>query len=137
MDHVTFHCGRSDEVLPGLDPSPLDFVLIDGGHGFPVPFIDWWYAGQRLRAGGLVVVDDTHLWTGRILARFLQEEPNWELVETLPMRSVVFRRTSDGPAGLQEWNRQPFVSRRSYVGGFRGVVRKTVRGASMLRGAAR
>lgn len=135
MERVTFHCGPSDEVLPGLEPTPLDLVLIDGGHGFPIPFIDWWYAGRRLRTGGVLVVDDTQLWTGRVLSRFLQEEPGWELLDRLPMRSAVFRRTAEESPGLQEWNRQPFVARRSYVGSVRGVPRKAARGLSRLRGA--
>lgn len=135
MERVSFHFGPSDEVLPTLEPGPLDLMLIDGGHGFPAPFIDWWYGGRRLRKGGLLVIDDTQLWTGRVLSRFLREQPGWELMERLPMRAAAFRRTGEEPPGLQEWNGQPFVARRSYVGGTRGLVRKAVRGASRLRGA--
>jgi predicted O-methyltransferase YrrM len=134
MDRVTFHRGPSDEVLPTLEDTPLDLVLVDGGHGFPIPFIDWWYAGRRLRVGGLLVIDDTQLWTGRVLTGFLGEQPGWEQVERLPMRSAMFRRTSAEPDGLQEWGDQPFVVRRSYVGGARGLVRKAVRGAPRMRG---
>ena len=51
-DHVTFEVGWSDEVLPRLSGPPLDLVLVDGGHGFPAPILDWYYAASRLREGG-------------------------------------------------------------------------------------
>jgi predicted O-methyltransferase YrrM len=135
FERVAFECEVSERVLPRLEPSPLDFVLIDGGHGFPTPFIDFYYAGLRLRAGGLLAVDDTHIWTGRVLHGFLKAQPDWELVRELRLRSSIFRRTSEPSAELEEWNQQPFVVRHSFAGGLRGAVRKGVRGAE--RGAAK
>jgi hypothetical protein len=135
FDRVQFECEPSEEVLPRLEPEPLDLVLIDGGHGFPTPFIDFFYAGRRLRRGGLLAIDDTQIWTGRVLHRFLVEQPGWEIVEELRMRSTVFRRTEEPGAALQEWNEQPYVQRRSFAGGTRGLVRKAVRGGE--RAAAR
>jgi hypothetical protein len=112
-DRITFHSDRSESVLPTLDPTPLDLVLIDGGHGFPTPFVDWHYAGRRLRLGGLLIVDDIQLWTGSVLRQYLLEQPGWELRHELAMHSVIFERTGDeGPVG--EWVDQPFVARRSY-----------------------
>jgi hypothetical protein len=138
FERVSFECAPSEEVLPRLEPEPLDFVLIDGGHGFPTPFIDFFYAGRRLRRGGLLAVDDTQIWTGRVLHRFLAEQPGWEIVDELRLRSTVFRRTEDPGTALQEWNDQPFVRRRSFAGGARGFVRKAVRGgervAARIRG---
>jgi predicted O-methyltransferase YrrM len=120
-DRIDFHWGRSEDVLPTLKPEPLDLVLIDGGHEFPTPFVDWLYAGRRLRGGGVLVLDDTEIWTGRILRRFLIEQPGWELVEDSPHRAAAFRRTGD-EGELQDWFDQPFVVRRSLVGNRRRVV---------------
>jgi predicted O-methyltransferase YrrM len=133
FERVSFECAPSEEVLPRLGPEPLDFVLIDGGHGFPTPFIDFFYAGRRLRRGGLLAVDDTQIWTGRVLHQFLEEQPGWEIVEELRMRSTVFRRTHEPGGALQEWNEQPYVRRRSFTGGARGLVRKALRGADRIR----
>src|SRR3954468_15013965 len=41
---VDFQVGFSDEVLPALPPRELALLFIDGGHGFPAPIIDWYYA---------------------------------------------------------------------------------------------
>lgn len=132
FDGVTFHVGFSDRVLPGLGEKPLDLVLVDGGHGFPIPFLDWWYAGRRLRAGGILVVDDTQLWTGRVLSGFLAAQEGWELVEKLPMRATVFRRTTDEDS-FRDWVDQPYVLRRSFHQGPRGLVRRALRASSAVR----
>ncbi|MCW3066765.1 MAG: hypothetical protein JWN32_3937 [Solirubrobacterales bacterium] len=119
---VDFRQGRSEHVLPQLDPDPLDLVFIDGSHAFPTAFLDWMYAGRRLREGGLVIVDDTQIWTGKVLRRFLIEQPGWELVHDVPYRTAMFRRTGD-LGELVEWNDQPYVLRRSSTGLRRLAVR--------------
>jgi hypothetical protein len=50
---------RSNAILPTLDlqGGQLDFALIDGAHAFPQPIIDYFY-NERLKAGGLLAVDD-------------------------------------------------------------------------------
>ncbi len=116
LDRVRFHTERSELVLPRLAPSPLDLVLIDGGHGFPSPFIDWFYTATALKVGGLLVVDDTQLWTGRVLRDFLDAEPAWTLRREFPLRAVVFEKTAELPA-QPEWTDQPYVARRSVRGG--------------------
>ena len=65
----------SDRLLHQMSAQVL--VLIDGSHSFPSPFIDWYYTAFRLRVGGFLVVDDTQLWTGHVLKRFLEAEPDW------------------------------------------------------------
>jgi hypothetical protein len=131
-DRITFHAARSEGLLPTLEPTPLDLVLIDGNHGFPAPFIDWFYAGRRLREGGILIVDDTEVWTGGVLKRFLAEEPGWRLLTRVPMRSAVFRRDSAG-GSREEWVDQPFVVRRSWTHGPRRLIRNGVRFAHLVR----
>jgi predicted O-methyltransferase YrrM len=132
-DRLRFETARSEDVVPRLaGDGPLDLVLIDGGHGFPTPFVDWWYAGRRLRVGGVLIVDDTHLWTGAVLRDFLAEQPAWEMVETLPMRAAVLRRVAEDPAH-EEWVDQPYVRRRSFAFGARGRVRQAVRAVDYAR----
>jgi predicted O-methyltransferase YrrM len=107
---VRFLAEPSQFVLPTLDASPLDLVLIDGGHGFPTPYIDWFYTAGRLRRGGHVIVDDTWLWSCQILRDFLTAQPEWKLIAEYDDRTAVFQKLEDGSETL-EWSDQPLVAR--------------------------
>ncbi|NTY61052.1 class I SAM-dependent methyltransferase [Mycolicibacterium sphagni] len=110
MSRVEFIDGYSQDVLPGLS-GPLDFVLIDGGHGFPIPAVDWIYTAQRLNVGGHMLIDDIDVWTGQMLVQFLDKEDEWERVEIVNGITAVFRLVK--PFTLREWNHQPAVVQRS------------------------
>lgn len=111
-DRLKFVARPSEDALPELELEPLDLVLIDGAHGFPFPFLDWFYAGRHLRVGGLAVVDDTQIWTGRVLRHFLASDPNWRIETERYFDFAAATRLTDDPVG--EWFQQPFVSRRSF-----------------------
>ena len=108
LDTVTFRIDMSERVLPGLKGEALDLVLIDGAHGFPVPFIDWYYTADRLKIGGLLILDDTQLWPVHVLKEFLLREPEWRLEKDFPPRSGVFRKAQPGSCVKNEF-RQPYV----------------------------
>ena len=59
----------------------------------PWPFIDWFYTADKLKVGGLCVIDDIHLESVLDLVKFLKEEPRWEFVWELPRRTIAFRKT--------------------------------------------
>lgn len=112
----------SQEVLPGLESEPLDLVLIDGCHAFPAPFIDWYYTAEKVKEGGMVIVDDCQLVTGKILADFLlAEKGRWELICWIGKTSI-FRKTTSAPvvAGV-EWVDQPYCARPVAVSSRRGL----------------
>jgi Methyltransferase domain len=111
LEKTTFELGRSEVVLPRLQRREFDLVLIDGGHGFPVPAIDWFYTAPLMKRGGTLIVDDTLLWTGQILKEFLQDEPEWEYVCSFANKAAVFKKLADGHD--KEWNNQPYVVRKS------------------------
>jgi hypothetical protein len=94
-DDVEFVIQRSELALPAMTSGPLDLILIDGHHGFPTPFLDWYYTADRLRVGGLLIVDDTQLWTGHTLKQFLVRQPGWQVATDFAPRSVVFRKVDD------------------------------------------
>jgi predicted O-methyltransferase YrrM len=112
-DSVNFVEDTSEATLPGLAPDPLDLVLIDGSHSFPSVFIDWYYTASRLKAGGWLFIDDTQLWTGRVLRDFLHRERDWELVEDVE-NTVIFRKQSDA-VGVRNWIYQPYVVAHSLL----------------------
>jgi predicted O-methyltransferase YrrM len=105
-DKVKFICDFSQNALPKIESDQLDLVLIDGGHGFPVPFVDWLYTSVKLKKGGLVIVDDTQLWTGRVLKEFLEAERQWKRVRTFG-KAVAFEKLSDDV--IKDFGGQPYV----------------------------
>lgn len=110
-DTVTFEIGPSHLVLPGLlrDGEPLlDLVLLDGCHGFPMPTVDWFYAGSLLREGGILVADDVELPAVAQLVRYLDADPRWQELERTS-KWVAWRRGSAGPL-CEEWVDQPFFA---------------------------
>jgi hypothetical protein len=112
MSGLAFRIGFSERVLPTLELEPLDLLLIDGSHSFPQVFIDWFYAQSALKVGGTLIVDDVHIWTGRVLRDFLRAEPAWELTERWAGRTVALRKIADFDAG-RDWADQPYVWRRT------------------------
>jgi predicted O-methyltransferase YrrM len=134
-DTIRFEIASSETALPKLGQTPLDLVLIDGAHGFPLPFLDWFYAGRRLRAGGIVVVDDVQIWTGRVLQGFLHADRQWSVEHKHRFEFVAAKRVAEGPVG--EWTEQPYVLRRSFTTGSSSIVRKMVGGLVIGTGLAR
>jgi predicted O-methyltransferase YrrM len=109
LSRVRFVVGPSDRVLPGLEATELDLVLIDGSHGFPAPIIDWFYGAGRLRAGGIVVVDDMNLPHVRLgLGVFLEHDRRWERLHSGDLWMACARH-STGPL-REEWEAQPFIT---------------------------
>jgi Methyltransferase domain len=113
-DQILFIPEASQTALPALKLLPLDLVLIDGGHGFPAPYIDWFYTAGKLKKQGFLIVDDIGLWSCEILREFLLEQPHWELVEEYQGRTSVFRKLKDDSEWL-EWTEQPRVARGGRV----------------------
>jgi predicted O-methyltransferase YrrM len=99
---------RSQDCLPTVDVPPIDLVLIDGDHSFPTPFVDWFYTADRLRVGGLMIVDDIHVGTGAILNAFMEADPKWERVLVEPERFAIYRKSVSG-INVGDWVIQPFL----------------------------
>lgn len=113
IEQTQFIANRSQAVLPQMTEGEWDLILIDGDHAFPGPFIDWYYTVDRLKQGGRLIVDDTHLVTGQILRDFLRmERGRWQLEEEID-KTAIFRKISQGPVTDVEWfGLQPFCGKR-------------------------
>ena len=110
--NLSFIVGISERVLPQLKDQDFDLVLIDGRHGFPQPFLDWYYAAELLKVGGYVVIDDLHIWVCEVLMSFLlSEEEDWKLVHEL-LGGCVFQKLGNSSHN-KEWAFQRFVTKRS------------------------
>jgi hypothetical protein len=105
---LTFAVGSSDRVLPNLTLRGLDIVLADGCHGWPLPIIDWYFAGSMLKQGGLFMLDDVQLKSVTVgLIAYLDADPRWDRLERTP-RWTAYRRLSGGDL-CEDWTAQPFL----------------------------
>ena len=108
VDRLRFEVGASHHTLPRLEAEgvEVDLVLVDGSHAFPLPVVDWLYAGSMLRAGGLLVVDDVELPAVQVLVRFVDADPRWTSVGgTRKWRAWERER---GGTLSEDWTEQPF-----------------------------
>jgi precorrin-6B methylase 2 len=93
--NVTFHIGRSQDVLPSLTTPPLDLVLVDGAHGFPYPILDWWYLGPRVKEGGRILLDDAYLMPVAAIVDYVQSSESWQLEGPVSFRTACIRKVRD------------------------------------------
>jgi hypothetical protein len=112
-DHVNFVLGPSQLTLPRHSfTRPLDLVLIDGPHGFPFAHMEYFYFYQRVRKGGVLVVDDIHIPTVRQMYDVLRDDAMWTHLEDV-LTTAFFQRTDAplfDPFG-DGWERQRFNQR--------------------------
>ena len=134
--HLEFRLGSSHETLPVLagEGRVFDVFLVDGGHGFPLPVVDWFHGAALLRRGGLLVVDDVDLPAVRVLVQFLDRDPRWVPVQRTA-KWVAYRRDCEG-ALAEDWTAQPFHrTRRDFAS--TQATRWYRRGRRLLRRLAR
>jgi predicted O-methyltransferase YrrM len=112
-DGVTFRIGPSHEVLPHLEPRPLDLVLVDGAHGFPYPILDWWWLAPRVRVGGRIVLDDAYMPPVGALVDTLRRTPSWRLDPAPSRRTAVLRKVDDALPPY-DWGGEPVGGRMNF-----------------------
>lgn len=114
LQKVDFRVDLSTNVLPDLKDIELDLALIDGCHGFPTPFLDWYFTATKLKIGGTMVVDDVQIWTGRVLKDFLIAEPEWKLIEPFSDKTAIFAKQQVYHP-WKEFEQQPYVVRQDLL----------------------
>ena len=110
---VRFEIGPSHEVLPRLDPGPLDLVLIDGAHGFPYPILDWWLVAPHVKVGGRILVDDAYMPPVTALVDALRAQPAWKVEGSVGYRTAIVRKVGDELPGW-DWNGERIGGRMSF-----------------------
>lgn len=118
LDQVQFAQESSHEFLPRCQVEGLDLVLLDGKHAFPWPMVDWFFTADRLRKGGLMIIDDAGMRSVAILAEFMRGDPGWDLVRDFGGKTLVFRKTRDSALDVA-WHMQPFNIRPTDSSGSR------------------
>jgi hypothetical protein len=108
IDNIRFVKEKSCEVWSNLKNNSSDFILIDGGHGFPTPFMDWYFFSQGLKINGCIIIDDTHISTCRTLKDFLLKEDAWKMIPPFSEKTVVFQKIKDFDYN-KEFSQQAYV----------------------------
>jgi predicted O-methyltransferase YrrM len=108
LDSVSFICEPSEECLPRCQLADLDLILLDGKHAFPWPMVDWFYTADRLKQGGLMIIDDAQMRSVGVLRDFMAADPAWNLVRDFAGKTVVFQKMRpyihDVAWHMQPWN---------------------------------
>lgn len=109
MTGVRFVPEPSDRYLPVCEVDGLDVVLLDGKHAFPWPIVDWFHTADRLKVGGLMIVDDTQLRPVRVLSDFLSADvERWRFEGAPGGRTSIFRKLTH-PVHDVNWMMQPWT----------------------------
>jgi hypothetical protein len=90
VDNLSYYPDHSQDILHTI-ACEYSFCLIDGSHSFPEVFVDFFFINPLLKVGGVLIVDDTWIWTGEILVKFLAADPKWRLVYQ-DFKSAAFKK---------------------------------------------
>jgi hypothetical protein len=106
---------RSESALPRLVDAGTraDIALIDGGHGWPTPFVDFCYLNMMMRTGAILILDDLQLYSVGELARLLVRQWGWERESDAPSQKTVALRKISDETFLPDWGGQPYIVERS------------------------
>jgi hypothetical protein len=108
LDSVDFVAAASDDYLPRCEVHELDIVLLDGKHAFPWPMVDWFYTADRLKEGGLMIIDDVQLRSVSILQDFMKIDPGWHFIQNFGGKTSVYRKTRQSVHDVA-WHMQPWT----------------------------
>jgi hypothetical protein len=108
LSRVTFAVVPSERYLPTCNLRDLDVVFLDGKHAFPWPAIDWFYAADCLKTGGLMILDDIQLNSVRIVTEFMDVDPHWRFESNPGERTAIYRKLAS-PVHDVAWYMQPWV----------------------------
>jgi hypothetical protein len=132
VSRVRFVNEPSETALPAIETPPLDLVLIDGKHAFPWPILDWFFTADRLKQGGILILDDTKLWAVQGLVKFLSADSrNWRRVAQSE-NAIAFQKLVERAHNVA-WYMQPYADslRLRFL---RAIPPSLVRLAKRLRG---
>jgi predicted O-methyltransferase YrrM len=122
LGSVKFIVEPSESYLPKCDLSNLDLVLLDGKHAFPWPMVDWFFTADRLKRGGLMLLDDVQMRSVAVLAEFMAADPGWEFVRSFSGKTLAFRKVIEKALDVA-WHMQPWTVGSSFSGS-PGILRR-------------
>lgn len=95
--HVRFHHGDSEILLPQIVPSEIDFVFLDGAQDTQKSLREFEILAPRLRVGGILMAHDWFNEKQDLVKPLLVGNPKWQL-ETIGTGDGTFDKGSVGMA---------------------------------------
>jgi predicted O-methyltransferase YrrM len=103
---VVFVEGESKRTVPAHSfDGPLDLVLLDGPHAYPLPQLEFAYLSPHIRPGGWIVLDDIQIPSVHELVHFMRRESSMVL-EEVAVRTAFFRKIRECDFGPDGWQHQ-------------------------------
>lgn len=113
---TVFVYGPTQRTLPGYQfPSGtlFDVILLDGPHGYPFPDLEYALLYERLKPGGILILDDVHIASIGNMYDLLREDRMYEEVGVFSTTGVLKRTAIDGiPSDGDHWHEQNYNVRR-------------------------
>lgn len=106
-DRLVFKAESSAEGDALRRSAELDVVFLDGRHSFPAPMVDWHYAANALRVGGVMILDDVPIPSVGLLHRFMSDDAGWAVLGGADNRAVAYRKLAEMNEG-DAWRDQRF-----------------------------
>ena len=86
--------GPTQQTLPKFQFSrPIDWVLFDGPHAFPMPQLEYYYVYPHLRPGSVIAFDDLTIPHIREMFLLLAEDDMYDLIDIVQGKLGFLRRT--------------------------------------------
>jgi hypothetical protein len=108
MDRVKFISKASEDYLPLCTESGFDLILLDGKHAFPWPMVDWFFTADKLKKGGTMILDDSHMRPVRVVADFMAVDPGWKLLRDFSGKTMAFQKMRESIHDVA-WHMQPWM----------------------------
>lgn len=108
LENVAFVAEPSERYLPRCDAANLDLVLLDGKHAFPWPMVDWFFTADRLKIGGVMLLDDAQMRSVSVVGDFMAADTGWEFVRNFDGKTLAFRKVREQVLDVA-WHMQPWT----------------------------
>lgn len=114
--NTTFVYGPTQRTLPGYkfqDGLMFDVILLDGPHGYPFPDLEYALLYDRLKPGGILILDDVHIASIGAMYDLLREDRMYEEIGVFSTTGLLRRSSIEGvPSDGDHWFEQNYnVSR--------------------------
>jgi SAM-dependent methyltransferase len=115
-ESTVFVFGPTQRTLPSYqfpEGTQFDVILIDGPHGYPFPDLEYAMLYERLKPGGVLILDDIHIASIGNMYDLLREDRMYDDIGVFSTTGLLRRTTLKGvPADGDHWYELNYNVRR-------------------------